>query len=120
MLPRPAAGRLLGPFFRSAMGRLVRSSFGFSAFLVVARSLGLSACKGAGSAVASSVRDSAGIQLISHPASVLAAVPEWTIDTGVHQWTIGGGEDPATEISGIYCARRLADGRILLCHARPN
>ncbi len=58
------------------------------------------------------VRDSAGIEIVEHPAGFEAALPRWTATELVTD--IGSGEGPGQELVQVRGATRLSDGRIVV------
>lgn len=86
--------------------------------LTLAGMLSLSGCRRAATE-ASSVRDSAGIELVEHPAGVIAAAPVWTIDTAQALWSLGGGDDADQDLDNISCATWVDDG-LWVCHQNPH
>jgi len=83
--------------------------------------LGTAACDGAATTedMAATVRDSAGVQIVEHPASLIAALPEWTA-IGDPVIDLGGGDHPAEEFTAIRSAVRLGDGRVLVAEGGSN
>jgi len=69
--------------------------------------------------MAATVRDSAGIEIVEHPASLIAALPEWTA-IGDPVIDLGGGDHPAEEFTAIRSAVRLGDGRVLVAEGGSN
>lgn len=72
----------------------------------------LAACSRSAGTVEVTVRDSAGITIIEHPAGAIAAAPLWEL--GEPGALIGGGEGEHESFSLIGAATRLPDGRIVL------
>ena len=58
------------------------------------------------------VRDSAGVEIIEHPASAIAAAPQWNLGPAEATITHGATEDAA--FSYVANATRLPDGRIVV------
>ena len=56
------------------------------------------------------VRDSAGIQIVEHPAGYEATLPVWTADSVV----LDIGADSGEELQSVGGAARLSDGRIVV------
>lgn len=83
----------------------------FRAALVLT-SLFVVACSDSGGLTEVSVRDSAGVTILEHPAAAIAAAPAWSL--GAPTVTIGGGEGEDQGFSFIATAHRLSDGRIVL------
>ena len=73
----------------------------------------------ASAAETSAVRDSAGIEIVTHPAASIANAPVWMVDTAAALWTIGGGDEPDQDLDNISCATWLDDGA-WVCHQNPN
>lgn len=87
--------------------------------VVIGAILWLTGCA-ASDRVGSTVRDSAGIEVVEHPANVIADAPVWTVDTATQLWTIGGGEDPAHDIDRMSTMGRLANGDVVVGVIRPS
>ena len=65
-------------------------------------------------------RDSAGVEIVTIPKSVMDAAPVWSVDTATHLWTIGGGEDPAMDIDRMSSIGRMANGDVVVGVTRPG
>src|SRR5687768_1740535 len=61
------------------------------------------------------VRDSAGIRIVEHPAGYEAGLPVWDA-RGEPVVDIGGGEDPEQDLDLVRGAVRLSDGRIVVAN----
>lgn len=81
----------------------------------------LTACSSPAATIdlAATVRDSAGIEIIEHPAELIAALPEWGV-IGEPVVELGSGDQVAEEFTSIRGAVRLADGNILLAEGGSN
>lgn len=81
----------------------------------------VAACSGSAAAggMAATVRDSAGVEIVDHPAALVAALPEWVAE-GDPILDLGSAETEAEEFSAIRSAVRFADGRVLLAEGGSN
>lgn len=86
--------------------------------VVIGAFLWLTGC-GSAPMATSAVRDSAGVEIIDHPAEVLARAPVWTIDTTLSSWSIGGGDDPDQDVDNLTCLE-WRDGGAWTCHQNPT
>jgi hypothetical protein len=75
----------------------------------------LAACSTGEAAIAVTTRDSAGVAIIEHPATMVATAAGWSLGAPTLTFTdAGDAEDTYTRISG---ASRLSDGRFLILDA---
>jgi hypothetical protein len=72
----------------------------------------LAACSKGGTTTEIVVRDSAGIQIIEHPAGTIAAAPKWTL--GPATLTISGTGGEEGTFTRVTSAAILSDGRVVL------
>lgn len=81
--------------------------------------LALAACTGAGEKPPTGsvvVRDSAGIQIVEHPAGYETTLPTWTVESSP-QVDIGAGNGPGHDLDLVWGAVRLSDGRIVVLNS---
>lgn len=78
----------------------------------------VAACSTGEAATAVITRDSAGVTIIEHPASAVAAAPRWTL--GPATVTIDHGATEEAIFTRISDAVRLSDGRLVVVNSEDN
>ncbi|HLB55397.1 MAG TPA: hypothetical protein VJK71_09845, partial [Gemmatimonadales bacterium] len=74
---------------------------------------GLLGCSGAPPADSMGVRDTAGVEIVEHPAGFEESLPKWVVDS-TPLVDIGGREEPGHDLHRVGGAARLQDGRIVV------
>jgi hypothetical protein len=78
----------------------------------------LAACSAADTSTSVTTRDSAGVQIIEHPAAAVAATPAWTL--GPASVTIDHGATDEALFTRVSDAVRLSDGRIVVVNSEDD